>query len=494
VSVNSKHMAASTTALTFDPLRYVREGILAPAGLDVGRVEQALGLVLGSAVDSADLYFQLSREESWALEDGIVKEGNSSIEQGVGVRAMAGEKTGFAYSDEIMLPALEEAARAARAIAVAGGEGAVQAWRPMAGHQLYLPVDPLISLKDDEKVAWLERVDRETRRMDPRVVQVMASVTALHELILVANSHGVLAGDVRPLVRMNVTVLVEHNGRREQGYCGCGGRYTLDELVAQDRPLALAREAVRQGLVNLEAVPAPAGSMTVVLGPGWPGVLLHEAIGHGLEGDFNRKGTSAFSGRVGERVASPGCTVVDDGTLARRRGSLNIDDEGTPTQCTTLIEDGVLCGYMQDRMNARLSGSQSTGNGRRESFAHMTMPRMTNTYMLPGPHDPGEILASVQRGIYAVNFGGGQVDITSGKFVFSASEAYLIENGRIGAPIKGATLIGNGPDVLTRVSMIGNDLKLDDGIGVCGKEGQSVPVGVGQPTLRVDGLTVGGTG
>jgi TldD protein len=486
-------MSASTTALTFDALRYVREGILAPAGLDVGRVEQALGLVLGSAVDSADLYFQLSREESWALEDGIVKEGNSSIEQGVGVRAMAGEKTGFAYSDEIMAPALEEAARAARAIAVAGGDGAVQAWRPAAGHQLYLPTDPLISLKDEEKIAWLERVDRETRRMDPRVVQVMASVSAVHELILVANSQGVLAGDVRPLVRMNVTVLVEQNGRREQGYAGCGGRYTLDELVAQDRPLSLAREAVRQALVNLEAVPAPAGTMTVVLGPGWPGVLLHEAIGHGLEGDFNRKGTSAFSNRIGERVAAPGCTVVDDGTLAARRGSLNIDDEGTPTQCTTLIEDGILRGYMQDALNARLMGGRSTGNGRRESFAHVTMPRMTNTYMRPGPYDPGEILASVKRGIYAVNFGGGQVDITSGKFVFSASEAYLIENGRIGSAIRGATLVGNGPDVLTRVGMVGNDLKLDDGIGVCGKEGQSVPVGVGQPTLRIDGLTVGGT-
>jgi TldD protein len=486
-------MSVPSSAVTFDALRYVREGILAPAGLDVGRVEQALGLVLGSAVDSADLYFQLSREESWALEDGIVKEGNSSIEQGVGVRAMAGEKTGFAYSDEIMAPALEEAARAARAIAVAGGDGAVQAWRPTAGHQLYLPTDPLISLKDEQKIAWLERVDRETRRMDPRVVQVMASVSAMHELILVANSQGVLAGDVRPLVRMNVTVLVEQNGRREQGYAGCGGRYTLDELVAQDRPLSLAREAVRQALVNLEAVPAPAGTMTVVLGPGWPGVLLHEAIGHGLEGDFNRKGTSAFSGRIGERVAAPGCTVVDDGTLAARRGSLNIDDEGTPTQCTTLIEDGILRGYMQDSLNARLMGGRSTGNGRRESFAHVTMPRMTNTYMRPGPYDPAEILASVKRGIYAVNFGGGQVDITSGKFVFSASEAYLIENGRIGSAIKGATLVGNGPDVLTRVGMVGNDLKLDDGIGVCGKEGQSVPVGVGQPTLRIDGLTVGGT-
>jgi TldD protein len=487
-------MSESTSLARTDPLRFAREGILAPAGLDEGRIEQALGLVLGSAVDSADLYFQLSRAESWGLEDGIVKEGSASIEQGVGVRALAGEKTGFAYSDEIMMPALEEAARAARAIAVQRGSGAVQAWNQVSGHQLYRPNDPLLSLADETKIAWLERVDRETRRIDPRVVQVMASVTAVHELILVASSDGVFAGDVRPLVRMNVTVIVEHNGRREQGYAGCGGRYTLDELVANDRPLALGREAVRQALVNIDAVPAPAGTMTVVLGPGWPGVLLHEAIGHGLEGDFNRKGTSAFSNRIGERVAAPGCTVVDDGTLAGRRGSLNIDDEGTPTQCTTLIEDGVLCGYMQDRLNARLMGGRTTGNGRRESFAHMTIPRMTNTYMRPGPHEPGNIIESVQQGIYAVNFGGGQVDITSGKFVFSASEAYLIEGGRLGPAIKGATLVGNGPDVLLRVSMVGNDLKLDDGIGVCGKDGQSVPVGVGQPTLRIDGLTVGGTG
>jgi TldD protein len=483
-----------TALAVSDPLTHARRAILEPAGLDDGRVERALGLVLGSAVDAADLYFQLSHEESWALEDGIVKEGNASIEQGVGVRAMAGEKTGFAYSDEILMPALEEAARAARAIAVHQGEGTVQAWRPSAAHQLYLPVDPRLSLADEQKIDWLERIDRETRRMDPRVIQVMASVHALHEMILVASSDGVMAGDVRPLVRMNVSVIVEQDGRREQGYAGCGGRYALDQLVANERPLALAREAVRQALVNLEAVPAPAGTMTVVLGPGWPGVLLHEAIGHGLEGDFNRKGTSAFAGRIGERVAAPGCTVVDDGTLAGRRGSLNIDDEGTPTQCTTLIEDGVLRGYMQDRLNARLTGGRSTGNGRRESFAHVTMPRMTNTYMRPGPYEPLEILASVQRGIYAVNFGGGQVDITSGKFVFSASEAYLIEDGRLGAPIKGATLIGNGPDVLLRVSMVGNDLKLDEGVGVCGKEGQSVPVGVGQPTLRIDGLTVGGTG
>jgi TldD protein len=423
-----------------------------------------------------------------------VKDGSASIEQGVGVRALAGEKTGFAYSDEIVMPALEEASRAARAIASTGGDkGRLQAWKAKAGHSLYLPVDAVASLPDEEKVAWLERVDRETRKLDPRIVQVMASVSAVHEVVLVANSEGDLAADVRPLVRFNVSVLVEQNGRRETGYSGAGGRYSLAELVAGDRPLAIAREAARQALVNLDSVPAPAGPMTVVLGPGWPGVLLHEAIGHGLEGDFNRKGTSAFANRIGERVASEACTIVDDGTLSQRRGSLNIDDEGTPTQCTTLIENGVLVGYLQDKMNARLMGARATGNGRRESFAHVTLPRMTNTYMRPGKHSPEEIIGSVERGIYAVNFGGGQVDITSGKFVFSASEAYAIENGKLGAPLKGATLIGNGPDVLTRVSMVGNDLKLDDGVGTCGKEGQSVPVGVGQPTLRIDALTVGGT-
>jgi TldD protein len=477
-----------------EPLAIARELILRPGGLDDSRLDVALSQVMSSSIDAADLYFQLSREESWALEDGIVKEGSASIEQGVGVRALAGEKTGFAYSDEIVLPALEEASRAARAIAHRGQDRGVQSVLPASGHSLYLPVDPVSSFSSSEKVAWLERVDRETRKMDPRVQQVMASVVAVHEVVLVANSEGHLAADVRPLVRFNVSVIVEQNGRREQGYAGSGGRFSLPELVAGDKPLQLAREAVRQALVNLEAIPAPAGPMTVVLGAGWPGILLHEAIGHGLEGDFNRKGTSAFAGRVGERVASQLCTIVDDGTLARRRGSLNIDDEGTPTQCTTLIEDGVLKGYLQDKMNARLTGTRSTGNGRRESFAHITLPRMTNTYMRPGKSDPGEIIASVEKGIFAVNFGGGQVDITSGKFVFSASEAYLIENGRLGAPIKGATLIGNGPDVLTRVSMVGNDLKLDDGVGTCGKEGQSVPVGVGQPTLRVDNLTVGGTG
>jgi TldD protein len=476
-----------------DALQRARERILAPSGLDEGRLEQALGSVLGAAVDAGDLYFQLAREEHWALEDGIVKEGSHGIEQGVGVRAMAGERTGFAYSDEVVPAALLEAARAARAIAREGGNGQVQAWRATTAHRLYLPDDPIASLADKDKVALLSDLDRSARALDPRVRQVVATLAAVHEIVLVAASDGTLAADVRPLVRMNVSVIVEHDGRREQGYAGTGGRYSLEEFVADERPMRLAREAVRQATVNLESVPAPAGTMPVVLGPGWPGVLLHEAVGHGLEGDFNRRGTSAFSGRIGQRVASSLCTVVDDGTLAGRRGSLNVDDEGTPTACTTLIENGVLKGYLQDKLNARLMGMKPTGNGRRESFAHTTMPRMTNTYMLPGPHDPQEIIRSVRRGLYAVNFGGGQVDITSGKFVFSASEAYLIEDGRITAPVKGATLVGNGPDVLTRVSMVGNDLMLDDGIGSCGKDGQTVPVGVGQPTLKVDALTVGGT-
>ncbi|HVN45808.1 MAG TPA: metalloprotease TldD [Steroidobacteraceae bacterium] len=476
-----------------DPLDLARNLILRPSGLDDRRLDRVFGEVLTHSVDFADLYFQLSHQESWSLEDGMVKEGSASIEQGVGVRALAGEKTGFAYSDEIVLPALTEASRAARAIAVQGGQRRIAAWQARSGHRLYLPADPAADLATSEKVAWLERVDREARRIDPRVVHVTASLVAVQEVVLIATSEGELAADVRPLVRFNVSVLVEQGGRREQGYVGSGGRFSLAELIEGERPLALAREAVRQALVNLEAQPAPAGTMTVVLGPGWPGILLHEAIGHGLEGDFNRKGTSAFANRIGERVAAAECTVVDDGTLARRRGSLNIDDEATPTQCTMLIENGVLRGYLQDRLNARLMGMQPTGNGRRESFAHMTLPRMTNTYMRAGPHAPEDIIRSVERGIYAVNFGGGQVDITSGKFVFSASEAYAIEHGRIGAPLKGATLIGNGPDVLTRVAMVGNDMKLDDGVGTCGKDGQSVPVGVGQPTLRIDGLTVGGT-
>lgn len=482
---------------TFDnaqlALDVARNLILTPAGLDERRLDQVLGTVMGSAVDYGDLYFQLSRDESWALEDGIVKEGAHSIEQGVGVRALAGEKTGFAYSDEILLPALGEASRAARAIASSGGNGSIAARNSITGHRLYLPIDPLAGITDTDKVRLLEQIDAEARRLDPRVTQVMASLAGVHEIMMVIASDGTVAADVRPLVRLNVSVLVEQNGRREQGYCGAGGRYEFTKFLQADRWKSLVAEAVRGALVNLEAVPAPAGTMTVVLGPGWPGVLLHEAVGHGLEGDFNRKGTSAFAGRIGQQVASPLCTVVDDGVLGSRRGSLNVDDEGTPTQCTTLIENGILRGYLQDKLNARLMGVKPTGNGRRESFAHVTLPRMTNTYMLAGPHDPQEIIASVPKGLYCRNFGGGQVDITSGKFVFSASEAYLIENGKITAPVRGATLIGNGPDVLTRVSMVGNDLKLDDGVGTCGKEGQDVPVGVGQPTLRVDGLTVGGT-
>src|SRR5712671_4277125 len=479
--------------MTETAMQLAQAGLLAPAGLDPRRLGQALDLVLGAQVDAADLYFQVSQEESWALEDGIVKEGSASIEQGVGVRALAGERTGFAYSDEIQPLALEQAARAARAIAVRGGSGAVQAWRRVHGHQLYQPVDPLLSLADEQKVAWLERVDRETRRMDPRIVRVMASVHAVHEVILVATSDGTLAADVRPLVRMNVSVIAEHEGRREQGYAGAGGRYTLAELVSQDRPLQLAREAVRQALVNLEAVNAPAGTMTVVLGAGWPGILLHEAVGHGLEADFNRKGTSAFSGRLGQKVASPLCTVIDDGTIRNRRGSLNLDDEGAVTQRNVLIENGILRGYLQDKLSSRIMRSQQTGSGRRESYAHIPMPRMTNTFLMAGESDPADIIRSVPRGLYCANFGGGQVDITSGNFVFSASESYLIEDGHITRPVRGATLIGNGPEALKYVSMVGNDLKLDEGVGICGKEGQSVPVGVGIPTLKIDRMTVGGT-
>lgn len=470
-----------------------RQALLTPFGLSDSDLEKTLGQLLDHAIDSGDLYFQTSRHESWVLEDGIVKEGSHNIEQGVGVRAISGEKTGFAYSDEIVLPALSQAAEAARAIARAGQTHQLQAWSRKQAQQLYLPMDPIETLRTDDKIALLRQLDAEARRQDPRISQVIASMVGVHEVILVVGSDGTFSADVRPLVRMNVTVIAEQGERREQASSGGGGRVDYNYFIEQDRALGFAREAVRQALVNLEAVAAPAGSMPVVLGPGWPGVLLHEAVGHGLEGDFNRKGSSAFSGRVGERVASPLCTVVDDGTLANRRGSLNIDDEGTPTQQTVLIENGVLKGYMQDKLNARLMKQHSTGNGRRESYAHLPMPRMTNTYMMNGSHDPQEIIASVKKGLYAVNFGGGQVDITSGKFVFSACEAYLIEDGKITAPVKGATLIGNGPDVLTRVSMVGNDMKLDTGVGVCGKEGQSVPVGVGQPTLKIDSLTVGGT-
>ncbi|GMR16319.1 MAG: metalloprotease TldD [Gammaproteobacteria bacterium] len=467
--------------------------LLSPTGLEVNDLQNVLDQMMGNSINRADLYFQTSRHESWVLEDGIVKEGNYNIEQGVGVRAVSGEKTGFSYSDEIVLPALNQAADAAKTIARAGQQNQVQAWKKHSSHNLYLPVDPLDSLSTDEKIDLLKQVDAEARKQDPRIKQVIVSLVGVHEVVLIASSDGTLNADVRPLVRMNVTVIAEDGDKREQASSGGGGRVGYEYFTQDDRALGFAREAVRQALVNLKAVEAPAGAMPVVLGPGWPGVLLHEAIGHGLEGDFNRKGSSAFSGRIGERVASPLCTIVDDGTLDARRGSLNMDDEGTITQQTMLIEKGILKGYMQDKMNAELMGGESTGNGRRESYSHLPMPRMTNTYMLAGEHDPQEIIESVEKGVYAVNFGGGQVDITSGKFVFSASEAYLIENGKVTQPIKGATLIGNGPDVLTRVSMVGNDLKLDAGVGVCGKEGQSVPVGVGQPTLKIDSLTVGGT-
>ena len=474
-------------------LEQAREQLLVPAGLDESALQKVLDQLMSHDVDNADLYFQLSRHESWSLEDGIVKDGRFNIDQGVGVRAISGEKTGFAYSDAILLPALTQAADAARSIARSGGSNAVKAWTGSQARDLYTPLDPLASIPAEAKIALLQSVDAAARAADPRVVQVMANISAVHDTILVAASDGTLAGDIRPLVRMNVNVIVEQNGKREQGNHGGGGRfgysYFLDNALAKE----YAEEAVRQALVNLEAIEAPAGTMDVVLGPGWPGILLHEAVGHGLEGDFNRKGSSAFSGRVGEQVAAKGVTVVDDGSIKDRRGSLNIDDEGTLTQPNVLIEDGILCGYMQDKMNARLMGVDATGNGRRESYAYLPMPRMTNTFMHAGEHDPEEILSSVKNGLYAVNFGGGQVDITSGKFVFAASEAYLIEDGKLTAPVKGATLIGNGPDVMTRIKMIGNDLSMDPGVGTCGKEGQSVPVGVGQPTLRVDALTIGGT-
>ncbi len=474
-------------------LELAQSRLLLPAELSSADLEQVLGRLTAGAVDLGELYFQRRVRESWALEDGSVKSGSWDVDQGVGVRAVAGTGTGFAFADAISLPALIGAADSARAIVRAGQAGRVRV-QPSGGLPArYAADDPTAEGESAGRVELLRTIDAYVRSLDPRVSQVSVNLSASFEAILVAASDGVLAGDLRPLVRLDIRVLMEEGGRREQGFSGGGGRYPLAELMNPEFWQAQAGEAVRQAAINLSAEAAPAGHLTVVLGAGWPGVLLHEAIGHGLEGDFNRKGISAFSNRIGERVASPGCTIVDDGTLERRRGSLSIDDEGTPTRCTTLIEDGRLVGYMQDKLNARLMGVAPTGNGRRESFAHLPMPRMTNTYMLPGEHDPGEIIESVADGVYAVNFNGGQVDITSGKFVFAASEAYRIRNGKVAEAIKGATLIGNGPDVLTRVGMVGNDLALDAGVGVCGKEGQSVPVGVGQPTLRIDGLTVGGT-
>ena len=484
---------------TIERLAVARSLLLEPFGLTDATLSRALAAIATHRIDDADLYFQYTRSEGWSLEEGIVKSGSFGIDQGVGVRAVAGEKTAFAYSDDISEAALMDAAMTVRTIAANGQSRKVKvAAKPrLAGSRvLYAPMDPIATLDSTQKVALLEKVEKLARAKDPRVKQVMAGLAGEYDVVMVARADGTLAADVRPLVRLSVTVIAEQTVagevRREVGSGGGGGRfgfgYFQDDIID-----GYVNDAVNAALTNLESRPAKAGEMSVVLGPGWPGVLLHEAIGHGLEGDFNRKGSSAFSGRLGQRVAARGVTVLDDGTLPDRRGSLNVDDEGNASQRNVLIEDGILKGYLQDSMNARLMGVKPTGNGRRESYAAVPMPRMTNTYMLAGDKTKEEIIKGLKRGLYATNFGGGQVDITSGKFVFSASEAFWVENGKIQYPVKGATIIGNGPDALTRVSMIGNDMKLDPGVGVCGKEGQSVPVGVGQPTLRIDRLTVGGT-
>jgi len=479
---------------TIERLATAQQLLLTPFGLDESHLSRALAEITAHKVDDADLYFQYTRSEGWSLEEGIVKTGSFSIDQGVGVRAVSGEKTAFAYSDDISEASLLDAARTVRSISSAGRTARVKTpTRKIASSRsLYNGIDPISTLDSATKVKLLEKTEKLARSRDPRVAQVMAGLASEYDVVLVARADGTLAADVRPLVRLSVTVIAEQNGRREMGSGGGGGRFGLayfdDAQIAE-----YVDQAVKAALTNLDSRPAPAGEMTVVLGPGWPGILLHEAIGHGLEGDFNRKGSSAFSGRIGERVAAKGVTVLDDGTIADRRGSLNVDDEGNASQRNVLIEDGILKGYIQDSLNARLSKVKPTGNGRRESYAHVPMPRMTNTYMLGGDKNPDEIVASIKKGLYATNFGGGQVDITSGKFVFSASEAYWVENGKIQYPVKGATIVGNGPDSLTRVTMIGDDMALDSGVGTCGKEGQSVPVGVGQPTLRIDGLTVGGT-
>jgi TldD protein len=479
---------------TLERLATAQRLLLDPFGLTESDLSQALSEIKAHHIDDADLYFQYTRSEGWSLEEGIVKTGSFSIDQGVGVRAVSGEKTAFAYSDDISKASLLDAARTVRTIAASRGAGRTKAGaRTVAGaRSLYRDLDPISTLDSNAKVELLERTEKLARSKDPRIVQVMAGLASEYDVVLVARADGTLAADVRPLVRLSVTVIAEQNGRREMGSGGGGGRFGL-AYFDDGQIETYVQDAVTAALTNLESRPAPAGEMTVVLGPGWPGILLHEAIGHGLEGDFNRKGSSAFSGRVGERVAAKGVTVLDDGTIADRRGSLNVDDEGNVSQRTVLIEDGILRAYIQDSLNARLMGVAPTGNGRRESYAHVPMPRMTNTYMLGGDASPEEIVASIDKGLYATNFGGGQVDITSGKFVFSASEAFWVEKGKIQYPVKGATIVGNGPDALTRVTMIGNDMRLDSGVGTCGKEGQSVPVGVGQPTLRIDGLTVGGT-
>ena len=480
---------------TLERLAIAQSLMLEPFGLSEATLAKALALIGEHRIDDADLYFQTTRHEGWSLEEGIVKSGSFSIDQGVGVRAVAGEKTAFAYSDDLSEDSLMDAARTVRTIAAAGEHKRIKlarAPRVATSRRLYGDTDPIVSLDSTQKVALLEKVEKLARAKDPRIVQVMASIGAEHDVVLIARADGTRAADVRPLVRLNVTVIAEQDGRREVGSGGGGGRFGLGYFSdAVIEPYV--QQAVNAALTNLESRPVAAGEMTVVLGPGWPGVLLHEAVGHGLEGDFNRKGSSVFAGRVGKRVAAKGVTVLDDGTLPDRRGSLNVDDEGNATQRNVLIEDGILRGYMQDSLNARLMGAKPTGNGRRESYANLPMPRMTNTYMLAGDKTRDEIVASIKRGLYATNFGGGQVDITSGKFVFSASEAFWVENGKVQYPVKGATLVGNGPDAMNRVSMIGNDLELDTGVGVCGKEGQSLPVGVGQPTLRIEKLTVGGT-
>ncbi len=479
---------------TIERLATAQSLLLTPFGLTEAHLAKALSEIAAHKVDDADLYFQYTRSEGWSLEEGIVKTGSFSIDTGVGVRAVSGEKTAFAYSDDISEASLLDTARTVRSVSASGQNRRIKtaSAKVAASRSLYGGQDPIASLDSATKVKMLERVEKMARAKDPRVVQVMAGLAAEYDVVMVARLDGTLAADVRPLVRLSVTVIAEQGQRREVGSSGGGGRFGLayfDEAMLDQ----YASQAVKAAITNLDSRPAPAGEMTVVLGPGWPGVLLHEAVGHGLEGDFNRKGSSAFSGRIGQRVAAKGVTVLDDGTISDRRGSLNVDDEGHATQKNVLIEDGILKGYIQDAMNARLMKVKPTGNGRRESYAHVPMPRMTNTYMLGGDKTPEEIVASIDKGLYATNFGGGQVDITSGKFVFSASEAFWVEKGKILYPVKGATLVGSGPESLKKVRMIGNDMQLDSGVGTCGKEGQSVPVGVGQPTLRIDGLTVGGT-
>jgi len=479
-------------------LNKVNENFLGPANLSINDLEKQLSKICTPQIDYADFYFQSSCNESWVLDEGIVKNGSYNIEKGVGIRAVSGEKTGFAYADQISEKSILDASNAARSIVKAGQEHQVKLILPNSTPELvYGESNPLHSFSQEKKITLLKEVDQFARALDPAVKEVSVSLNAVYEEIMVVACDGTLATDIRPLVRFSCSVLIEKNGKREHGSAGGGGRFDLgyftETVEGESRAFAFAKEAVRQALVNVEAIAAPAGTMPVILGAGWPGVLLHEAVGHCLEGDFNRKGSSAFSGKIGQQVASKHCTIIDDGTIKDRRGSINIDDEGTPGQRNVLIENGILKGYMQDKLNARLMGVDPTGNGRRESYAHLPLPRMTNTFMLNGEHEHQALIESVKKGIYAPHFGGGQVDITSGKFVFSASEAYLIENGKITAPIKGATLIGNGFDAMQEISMVANNMKLDEGVGVCGKEGQSIPVGVGQPSLKVDSLTVGGT-